>query len=82
MALDVKEMVKDNKKVRFVHYKDNELWYVTETNFEFPVPISDADGAMFKAEDKALFFMRWIRSHIKNIEESKKDQTVDHSSET
>jgi hypothetical protein len=82
MTLDVKEMVVGDKKVKFLYYKDNELWYAAETGFEFPVPISDTAGAMFKAEDKALFFMRWIRSHIKNIEESKKDQTIDHNSET
>jgi len=75
MALDIKEMVTGDKKVKFTHYKDNELWYITETNFEFPVPLSDTAGATFLAEDKALVFMRWIRSHIKNIENSKAEQT-------
>lgn len=71
MPLDIKDMVGGDKKVRFLHYKDNELWYVTDTNFEFPVPISDTAGAIFNAEDKAIYFMRWIRSHIKNIELAK-----------
>lgn len=74
MSLDIKEMVMGDKKVKFLYFKDNELWYVTENNFEFPVPISDTAGAVFNSEDKALFFMRWIRSHIKNLEEAKKTQ--------
>jgi hypothetical protein len=77
MSVDIKEMVVGDKKVKFLYYKDNELWYVTETNFEFPVPISDTAGATFKAEDKAIFFMRWLRSHVKNIEKSKEEQSAD-----
>ena len=71
MTLDIKDMVGGDKKVRFLYYKDNALWYITDSNFEFPVPISDTAGAIFNAEDKAIFMMRWIRSHIKNIENSK-----------
>jgi len=36
---DLKDMVKDNKKVTFVKYCHAELGYVTECGFEFPVPI-------------------------------------------
>lgn len=61
MPVLIKEMVKDNKTVRFTHYRDGELWYITECGFEFPVPIDDAKGAIFLAEDKALLFMRWLR---------------------
>jgi len=74
MTLDIKDMVGGDKKVKFLYYKDSELWYVTQTGFEFPVPISDAVGATFNAEDKAIYLMRWIRSHIKNIENSKAEQ--------
>lgn len=65
-------MVKD-KKVRFVRYKNNELWYITENGFEFPVPIYDIGDATFLAEDKAILFMRWIKNHLKIIEISKVD---------
>lgn len=41
-----------------------ELWYRCEDGFEFPIPLSDTDGAEFKASDKALYFMRWIRKHM------------------
>lgn len=50
----IKEMVANGRKVRFAHYKNGELWYVTETGLEFPVPISDTGDATFLAEDKAL----------------------------
>ncbi len=57
------EMVK-GKKVRFKFYRDGELWYETEDGFDFPVPISDAGTGVFKAEDKAIHYMRWIRKHL------------------
>ncbi len=63
-------MVK-NKNVKFSHYKENELWYSTECGFMFPVPVSDTGNAEFKNEDKATFFMRWIRKHLEMIEAEK-----------
>ncbi len=71
MSYDIKEMVTDNKKVKFIRYRQKELWYITETGFEFPVPIEDAGDGIFLAEDKALLFMRYIRMHIKNIEKGR-----------
>ena len=65
------EMIKD-KKVHFSFYREEELWYRTEDGFEFPVPISDVGNATFLAEDKAPLFMRYIRKHLKVIEEAKK----------
>jgi hypothetical protein len=67
-------MVKDGKKVRFVQYKHNELWYETECGFRFPVDISDTGDGTFLAEDKALLFMRYIR---KAIEASKVDNQLE-----
>lgn len=69
----IKEMVVDNKKVKFLSYKQKELWYVTETGFEFPVPIDDVGDGVFMAEDKALLFMRWIKKHVKMLEEAKQE---------
>ena len=68
--MSIKEMVKD-KTVKFLFYKEGELWYITECGFEFPVPISDTGAAEFKNEDKAILFMRWIRKHMNMIEEAK-----------
>lgn len=64
---NVKDMVKD-KKVRFLYYREGELWYTTECGFEFPVSINDVGQASMNAEDKALLYMRWIRKHIATVE--------------
>lgn len=77
---NIKEMVKPGKKVKFQFYKQNELWYVTDCGFEFPVPTYDTGDGVFLAEDKAMLFMRYIRKHIKYLEDAKKEiqDTVDH----
>ena len=36
--MNIKEMVSNGKKVTFTRYQKNNLWYITETGFEFPVP--------------------------------------------
>ena len=68
--MNLKEMVSDNKKVRFVYYKLNQLWYETECGFRFPVSINDTGDGVFKAEDKALYYMRYIRIHIKYLKDA------------
>ncbi len=75
-AYNIKEMVSDNKKVKFLYYKLGELWYETETGFKFPVPVydtSEVGEATFLAEDKALLFMRYIRKHIAYLEAAKNE---------
>ena len=69
----IMEMIK-GKKVTFVRFQRNELFYSTECGFEFPVPVGDTGDAEFKSQDSAMFFMRWIRKQIKSIEEGKKLQ--------
>ncbi|MBM4296697.1 MAG: hypothetical protein FJ143_03050 [Deltaproteobacteria bacterium] len=70
----LKDMVKDNRKVRFAFYRDHQLFYRTECGFEFPVPIDDIGNATFLAEDKAILFMRYIRKHLKTIEDARAQQ--------
>lgn len=72
--MNIKNMVKDGKKVKFIHYRFKELWYETEDGFKFPVPIDDTGEAIFLAEDKAMLFMRYIRMHLKSIAEGKTEQ--------
>jgi hypothetical protein len=67
MIYNVKDMVKDGKRVRFVRYRHGELIYVTECGFEFPVPIHDTGDGVFLAEDKAMLFMRWINRQITEL---------------
>ena len=68
----LKDMVKDNKHVKFSFYRDGEIWYETECGFSFPISGDDLKGAIFPAEDKALLYMRWIKKQLKTIEDAKK----------
>ena len=70
----IKEMVSDNKKVKFSFYREGELFYTTECGFEFPVPIADTGNASFLAEDKAILFMRYIRKEINKIAKAREEQ--------
>jgi hypothetical protein len=67
---DIKDLVRDGKKVVFVRYQSGELWYRCADGFEFPVPIADTGDAAFLAEDNALVFMRWIRKHLAFLKSS------------
>jgi hypothetical protein len=73
----IKDMVKDNKKVSFVFYREGELWYKTECGFQFSVPINDVGSAAMLNEDKAILYMRWIRKHMEAIEKAKAEQQVE-----
>lgn len=72
MKYDIKNMVKDSKKVTFEFYRQKELWYKTECGFEFPVPIDDTGNGVFLKEDKAMLFMRYIRKQIEAIAKEEK----------
>lgn len=66
----IKEMVKDGAQVKFQFYRAGNLWYRTDSGFEFPVPVSDIGDATFLAQDKAILFMRYIRKHLTTLEMS------------
>jgi hypothetical protein len=70
----LKEMVNNNQKVRFQYYRDSELWYATECGFLFPVPVNDTGTGIFRAEDRAILFMRWLRKQIAVVEEGRQQQ--------
>ena len=71
IMFDLKTMIKDNRQVTFVRYKEGELWYVTEDGFEFPVPVADVGSATMLAKDKALLFMRYLRKHLTLLEQAR-----------
>ena len=75
--MNIKDMVTDGKKVTFQFYRQGELWYKTETGFEFPVPIVDCGDGVFLYEDKAILFMRYIRKHIAYLEKAKEAHELD-----
>ena len=59
--IDIKRAVSENRRVFFRYYRDGALWYNTEFNELFPVPVEDVGNATFLAEDKAILFMRYMR---------------------
>lgn len=67
----LKSLVSNGQQVHFSFYRQRELWYVTDSGFEFPVPIEDVGDGVFLASDKAILFMRYIRKHLENIEAGK-----------
>jgi hypothetical protein len=69
--LPLKDMVKDNKQVTFLHFKEGELWYRTEDGFDFPVPVADVGNATMLARDKALLFMRYIRRQMELLNQAR-----------
>lgn len=78
----IKDMVAGGNKVRFIHYRQNELWYTTECGFEFPVPIDDTGDGTFLAWDKAMLFMRYIRKHIDYLNKAKAEHDNPSSNES
>jgi len=52
----------------FQYYRQGNLMYKTATGLEFPIPVLDTNDATFKAEDKGIFFMRWIRKHLETLD--------------
>lgn len=66
--MNIKDMVKDGKKVVFKRLIDGNLIYETECGFEFPVPVEDTGDGKFLSEDKAMFLMRYIRKEIEKIQ--------------
>lgn len=60
----IKEMVSNNKQVHFEFYQNANLNYKTENGFAFPVPTAEAGDAAVLAQDKAMFFMRYIRKEL------------------
>lgn len=66
-AMTIKDHIKGTVKFQF--FRDNQLFYKTETGLVFPVPVEDTDKATFLAEDKAILFMRYIRKFLEPIKD-------------
>ena len=71
-TINIKDLVKDGKKVRFSYFRDNEFWYEQEDGFLFPISLFEAQSSKvtFLAEDKAMLFMRWMRKHLDSLKTS------------
>jgi len=63
MNYNVKELIQG--EVTFEFYRDGNLYYRTGNGaLLFPVPVSDVGNATFKAKDKGILFMRYIRKFV------------------
>lgn len=70
------ELLKTRVKssVKFHHFMDNKLYYVCADGFSFPIPVADTksdqgDAAVFHAEEKGIYMMRWIRKAMEEESE-------------
>lgn len=58
MKIDIKRAVSENRKATFSYYRDGSLWYVTEFDELFSVPIGNAT---FNRQEKAIFLIKYMR---------------------
>lgn len=68
MKIDIKRAVVDEQRAWFSYYRDGSLWYVTEYDELFPVPIDDIGNATFNREEKAILLMRYMRKWNESID--------------
>lgn len=77
----IKEIVRDDNIAEFEYYLDHNLWYkvmftkddLSFGEFSFPVPIDDIGNATFNRTERAMLMMRYIRKHMKTLEEQDND---------
>ena len=62
----IKEHVRQGQMVHFQYFRDEEFWYRTDKGLLFPVSLKEAlaGRATFLAQDKATYYMRWIRRYV------------------
>lgn len=68
--IDIKRAVSHNNMVQFQFYRAGELFYKTAYDEIFSVPVYDSHEvgeAVFKARDKAILFMRYMRKWNESI---------------
>lgn len=74
MTMTLKELVKD-QNVHFMFARETQLWYKTTSGFAFPVPFEDMEKGTFLRDDKAIYFMRYIRKHLAKVKEEEEINT-------
>lgn len=61
--MTIKDLVK-GRTAKFNRYRNGQFFYTIDTEegvHEFVVPQHEVAGATLPAEEKAIFFMRWLR---------------------
>ncbi len=71
--MNLKDMIKDDKKVHFKFFRGNTLFYETEDGFLFEVPANDIGTGIMNRDDKAIVYMRWIRKQLDANEKAKQE---------
>lgn len=66
---EVINLIKTGAKVNFVLFREGVFIYRIGP-FEFIVPLEDVAGVTLLAEDKGIYFMRWINKYFKMREEN------------
>ena len=66
---DIEQLVAVGKKVTFVRYYDNVLWYRTDRGYEFPVYLANTNRRRFLAVEDASEFEQHISDYIAHIEQ-------------
>lgn len=69
--MNIKDFVTKGNSARFDSFRAGVFYYnvanvITCDLYEFQVPIEDTGGATFKAEERTVTMMRWIRKSIEN----------------
>lgn len=65
---NIKDIVKNNKMAHFIYYEKENLFYKTDCNFVFPVPVSDVGDGIFNQSERAMLLMRYIRKQLDKSE--------------
>ncbi len=66
MNTDIKFHIKGSST--FAYYRDNALWYRTDTGLLFPVPIDDIGSAQFLCTERSMLMMRYIRKYLASLD--------------
>ena len=64
MNWNIKDIVKNKNPCTFQNFRKGHLWYKTDCGFEFPVPVDP--------EEKPMLMMRYIKKHLKALEDELK----------
>lgn len=67
--IDIKRAVSGGKEVTFRFYRNGQLWYATEHDEIFPVPVSDLGDATALRTEKALLMMRYMRKWNESLKD-------------
>lgn len=71
--MNIKDMVKEGKKVFFKFFRSGTLFYETEEGFLFEVPVSDIGTGVMNRDDRAILYMRWIRKQLEANEKAREE---------